>query len=96
MKKEKSKVETSAENERRFVEVLNLRKELFVKVSKILRDHDLDTGQVLTAMVALGYDIAELIAYSNESSVKEVVEDLKEGLDIMAKDDEEVTEGKEG
>ena len=86
----------SDENERRFQEVLALRKELFVKTSKVLRDHDLDTGQVLTATVALAYDIAELIAYSSKSSVKGVVEDLKEGLDIMAKDDEDENNDNDG
>lgn len=78
----------SDENERRFQEVLALRKELFVKVSKILRDHALDTGQVLTAMVALAYDVAELVAYSGKLSVDEVIEDMKEGLDIMNNNEE--------
>lgn len=85
----------SAENERRFQEVLALRKELFTKTSKVLRDHDLDTGQTMTAMVALAYDIAELIAYSGKMSVDEVIEDMKEGLDIMNKYEEDIDK-KEG
>lgn len=86
----------SAENERRFQEVLNLRKELYVKMLKVLRDHNLDTGQVLTATVTLVYDIAELIAYSGKSSVVKVVEDLKEGLDIMTNYDEDENNENDG
>lgn len=82
----------SEEDERRLNEVFALRDELFNIFGDKMVKHDIDTAQALSIMVSIVYEVAGVVAQSNNVLLGDVINDIKHGLDILSDNEKDKNE----